>query len=421
MEPIIEVRNIGKRYAIDYGRGGYVTLRDVLMNVLRRPFSFLRSKAKQVIGLEKREEFWALKDVSFTVERGEIIGVIGKNGAGKSTLLKILTGITPPTDGEAILRGRVSSLLEVGTGFHPELTGRENIFLNGAILGMSRKEMSRKFNEIVEFAGVERFLDTPVKHYSSGMYVRLAFSVAAHMEPDILLVDEVLAVGDIEFQKKCLGKMEEVTHETGRTILFVSHNLSAIENLCKRSILLKHGRVALIGETSRVIAEYVQDVLANVGEEWKGSVGDEEVTISRTAARSLGTAGDFNVTDPVEIVVEGTVHRPVRNFILGFTLYSEFGNELAYTLYDDGEHTPAPEVAPGPFKKTFVIPKDTLAEGFYSVEFDVGIHMEKRIIQNECDIGFTMKNVGGPGSRFPLPPRLKGRSSVFRPLWAKKR
>lgn len=421
MDPIIEVKQLGKRYTIDHGRGGYITLRDVLMNVLRRPFSFLRSKAKQMIGLEKREEFWALKDVSFTVERGEIIGVIGRNGAGKSTLLKILTGITPPTEGEAILRGKVSSLLEVGTGFHPELSGRENIFLNGAILGMSRKDMQRNFDEIVAFAGIERFLDTPVKHYSSGMYVRLAFSVAAHLEPDILLVDEVLAVGDIEFQKKCLGKMEEVTHTAGRTILFVSHNLSAIENLCKRSILLKDGKVAMIDETSKVIAAYQEANLANVSETWEGATSDPEITITRTYAKSLGASGDFNVVDPVEIGIEGVVHTPLRNFILGFTLYSEFGNELAYTLYDDGETTPPAEMPVGAFKKRFVIPSSTLAEGLYTIEFDVGVHMEKRFAKNECDINFTMKNVGGPGSRFPLPPRLKGRSSVFRPLWAKKK
>ena len=416
--PIIEVRNIGKKYEIAHGRGGYITLRDVLTSVLRRPFSFLRSKAKQAIGLEKREEFWALKDVSFTVERGEIIGVIGKNGAGKSTLLKVLTGITPPTEGEAILRGKVSSLLEVGTGFHPELTGRENIFLNGAILGMSRKEMGLKFNEIVAFAGIERFLDTPVKHYSSGMYVRLAFSVAAHLEPDILLIDEVLAVGDIEFQKKCIGKMEEVTQNAGRTILFVSHNLSAIENLCKRSILLKDGKVEMIGDTPNVIAAYMEGNLANVGEEWKGAAGDEDITITKTYAKSLGSAGDFNVTDPVEIGIEGNVLKPLHNLILGFTLYSEFGNELAYTLYDDAESSLPPEILPGPFKKKFVIPGSTLAEGLYSIEFDFGIHMEKRYAENECSIAFTMKNIGGPGSRFPLPPRLKGRSSVFRPLWA---
>ncbi|MEO8637378.1 MAG: ABC transporter ATP-binding protein [Candidatus Taylorbacteria bacterium] len=262
MEPIIEVKNIGKKYNIAHERGGYITLRDTLTNVFKNPVSFLKTKAKRITGLEKKEEFWALKDVSFTVNKGEVIGIIGPNGAGKSTLLKILSQITPPTKGEIILRGRVGSLLEVGTGFHPELTGRENIFLNGAILGMTRKDIALKFDAIVEFAGISKFLDTPVKYYSSGMYVRLAFSVAAHMEPDILIVDEVLAVGDTEFQKKCLGKMEEVTKKEGRTILFVSHNTSAIERLCSKTILLQDGKIKKIGKTADVINYYINSGVA---------------------------------------------------------------------------------------------------------------------------------------------------------------
>ncbi|MFA6432633.1 MAG: ABC transporter ATP-binding protein [Candidatus Paceibacterota bacterium] len=259
-KPIIEVRNISKRYDITHTHGGYVALRDVLTTIMRRPFSFLAHKAKRAVGLEKKEEFWALKDVSFAVNRGEVIGVIGANGAGKSTLLKILSQITPPTGGEVILRGRVGSLLEVGTGFHPELTGRENIFLNGAILGMKKQEIAAKFDQIVDFAGIERFLDTPVKHYSSGMYVRLAFSVAAHMEPDILLVDEVLAVGDAEFQKKCLGKMDEITRNEGRTIIFVSHSLNTIRDLCPTTILMKEGRIDLVGPTDEVIDHYQEEI-----------------------------------------------------------------------------------------------------------------------------------------------------------------
>lgn len=256
-KPIIEVRNIGKKYSINHERGRYVALRDVLAGIAKKPFSFLKKKARSAIGLEKREEFWALKGVNFNIKKGEVVGVIGNNGAGKSTLLKILSQITPPTEGEIILRGKVGSLLEVGTGFHPELTGRENIFLNGAILGMERKEISEKFDKIVEFSGVEKFLDTPVKYYSSGMYVRLAFSVAAHMEPDILLVDEVLAVGDAEFQKKCLGKMNEITQQDGRTILFVSHNMVAIQNLCQKTVLMEGGRVKMYDYTDKVIEYYL--------------------------------------------------------------------------------------------------------------------------------------------------------------------
>src|SRR3989344_934756 len=225
-KPAIEIKNIGKKYNINHQGGGYVTLREVIMETVKSPIKSLKSKIKQVIGKDQKEEFWALDNVSFNVKRGEIIGSVG-------------------------------SLLEVGTGFHPELTGRENIFLNGAILGMTRKQTARKFNEIVEFSGIGKFLDTPVKHYSSGMYVRLAFSVAAHMEPDILIVDEVLAVGDAEFQKKCLGKMNDITKSDGRTIIFVSHNLDAIERLCTKTILLKKGKIIKVGETSDVINYYL--------------------------------------------------------------------------------------------------------------------------------------------------------------------
>ena len=256
--PIIEVKNIGKKYNISHRPGGYLTLRDVLANVFKNPFRFLQRKVKVAAGIGKTEEFWALKDVSFNVEKGEVVGIIGANGAGKSTLLKILSQITPPTEGEIKINGRVGSLLEVGTGFHPELTGRENIFLNGAILGMGREEIAKKFDEIVEFSGVEKFLDTPVKYYSSGMYVRLAFSVAAHMEPDVLVIDEVLAVGDAEFQKKCLGKMDEITREEGRTILFISHNLITIQNLCKKCLLLENGQVKFFGDTNQAISGYTQ-------------------------------------------------------------------------------------------------------------------------------------------------------------------
>jgi lipopolysaccharide transport system ATP-binding protein len=263
MEPIIEVKNLGKKYKIAHERGQYVALRDVLTSIVKKPVTFIKTKAKQASQFKKKEDFWALRDINFTVEQGEAVGIIGRNGAGKSTLLKILTGITPPSEGEAIMRGKVSSLLEVGTGFHPELTGRENIFLNGAILGMSKSDIAKKFDQIVEFAGIGKFLDTPVKRYSSGMYVRLAFSVAAHMEPDILLVDEVLAVGDAEFQKKCLGKMEEVTRTQGRTILFISHNMAAIQNLCKKCILIEKGKVKMIGKTEEVVNEYMKG--ANIG------------------------------------------------------------------------------------------------------------------------------------------------------------
>jgi len=256
--PIIEVNNISKKYNIVHQKSGssYVTLRDVLTNFAKHPFKSAKNIMKQKLGIGI-EEFWALKDINFSVKKGEILGIIGPNGAGKSTLLKILSQITPPTTGEIKMKGRVGSLLEVGTGFNPELTGQENVYLNGAILGMTKKEISDKFNDIVEFSGVEKFIDTPVKRYSSGMKVRLGFSVAAHLEPDILLVDEVLAVGDAEFQKKCLGKMDEVTKKAGRTILFVSHNMNAVNDLCDKVILINKGRIKYIGDTKIAINKYL--------------------------------------------------------------------------------------------------------------------------------------------------------------------
>lgn len=257
MKPIISVEGLGKRYTIRHeGKTPYKSLREELFK--------LPGKLLHGGGQQRKEEFWALRDVSFDVMPGERLGIIGRNGAGKSTLLKLLSRITEPTTGRITLRGRVASLLEVGTGFHPELTGRENIFLNGAILGMSRAEVRRKFDEIVDFAGIEKFLDTPVKRYSSGMYVRLAFAVAAHLEPEILIVDEVLAVGDAEFQKKCLGKMEDVGKE-GRTVLFVSHSMAAVQQLCATGILLKSGNIAINSKIHNVIEEYNNSIVSHSG------------------------------------------------------------------------------------------------------------------------------------------------------------
>jgi len=256
MKPAIRVENLSKKFLINHEmqRGGYRTLRETITYIVASPIRQLRTGA----ALGKTEEFWALQDIDFEINPGEVIGIIGRNGAGKSTLLKILSRITDPTTGRIELRGRVGSLLEVGTGFHPELTGRENIYLNGSILGMSRREIQQKFDEIVEFSGVEKFLDTPVKRYSSGMRVRLAFAVAAHLEPEILIIDEVLAVGDSEFQKKCLGKMDEVAR-SGRTVIFVSHNLSAVQSLCSRCLVMDSGRIILDDDTESCIFYYSKE------------------------------------------------------------------------------------------------------------------------------------------------------------------
>src|SRR5262245_5345073 len=256
MRPIIRVENLSKQYRIGARQTPYLTLRESIINAARSPLNWFRRN-----GHPEDNTIWALKDVNFEVKPGEVVGVIGRNGAGKSTLLKILSRITEPTTGQADLYGRVGSLLEVGTGFHVELSGRENIYLNGAILGMKRSEIDRKFDEIVSFAEVEKFIDTPVKHYSSGMYMRLAFAVAAHLDPEILIVDEVLAVGDAAFQKKCLGKMGDVVQQ-GRTVLFVSHDMTAISQLASRCLLLDGGRVAFLGATDQAIREYTRRQMA---------------------------------------------------------------------------------------------------------------------------------------------------------------
>ena len=284
----IRAESLSKSYQISHstGRSNYKTLQEEMLSLLKRPFR----KSER---LAKREVFWALNDISFEVKHGEVLGIIGRNGAGKSTLLKILSRITKPTSGRADIYGRVGSLLEVGTGFHPELTGRENIFLNGAVLGMSRRDIQKHFDEIVAFAEIEQFLDTPVKRYSSGMYMRLAFAVAAHLEPEVLVVDEVLAVGDAKFQEKCLGKMSEVA-KGGRTVLFVSHNMAAVEMLCNRGLVLQEGRVRYLGTQTEAISCYVESVSDAVSDlsQRRDRQGSGELQITSIEMRSKGNAVD---------------------------------------------------------------------------------------------------------------------------------
>ncbi|MBI4032670.1 ABC transporter ATP-binding protein [Candidatus Berkelbacteria bacterium] len=318
---MITIEKLGKQYQLGERAQPYYTLRDALGGPLRR-----RTTSR------KQNEFWALKDVSFEVGKGEVVGVIGRNGAGKSTLLKILSKITPPTSGQVTLRGRVASLLEVGTGFHPELTGRENVYLNGSILGMTQREIRAKFDEIVQFAEIEEFLDTPVKRYSSGMYVRLAFAVAAHLEPEILLVDEVLAVGDVQFQKKCLEKMEEITRGTGRTILFVSHNMGAIEDLCSRCVLLDHGRIQRIGDTPDVVNEYLKETHVADLADRRDRQGTGSVRLTRIAfIDRAGRATDsFKHGEPMSIAITYESHEPeLRDIVIGLSFDSNTGHRIA--------------------------------------------------------------------------------------------
>jgi lipopolysaccharide transport system ATP-binding protein len=325
---IIEISNISKSYIINHETAQkHSTLGETVVHKMKKIFSF--SPGSSLVGnVSTKEQFWALDDVSFNVRGGERVGIIGRNGAGKSTLLKILSRITEPTKGSIKMRGRVASLLEVGTGFHPELTGRENVYLNGAILGMSRVEIRNKFDEIVDFAEVEKFLDTPVKRYSSGMYVRLAFAVAAHLDPDVLIVDEVLAVGDAQFQKKCMGKMEEASVKEGRTILFVSHNLGAIQNLCNRCVFLQSGKLIEDDTPEKVLRTYLNAVAEKTGAvRWDSGYGDDMIKIhgvqllngKKEASSSLYIDESFYLEFDVEVL---EYHENLR---LGFRIMAPDG------------------------------------------------------------------------------------------------
>lgn len=374
MSPIIEISGLGKRYFLNHQPGGYQTLRDVIASTARRPWKFVKSLLGRADGAGGKDTFWALRGIDLKVNRGDIVGVIGSNGAGKSTLLKIVTGITPPTEGQAVLRGRVASLLEVGTGFHPELTGRDNIFLNGAILGMSRAEISQKFDAIVEFAGVERFLDTPVKFYSSGMYVRLAFSVAAHLEPDILLVDEVLAVGDAAFQRKCLGKMKDVTRQGERTILFVSHNMGAVAQLCNRCVMLDGGRVIKEGEPNEVIDFYLRGLKRGAREielEEEKSL-PVQIMKMRLEDENQTLISEAEMGSDLNLSVEYVVRKEVYGLSIGVAISKDM-IPIFYSLNSDLDDAVLGDVVtPGRYKATVKLPTSLLKEGEYSVDMNYG-------------------------------------------------
>jgi lipopolysaccharide transport system ATP-binding protein len=336
-DTVIRIENLGKKYVIGHQQpGGYTTLRDRLTDGTQSLFRKLWTPGRKRMSNPSHEAFWALKDVSFEVQQGDCIGIIGRNGSGKSTLLKLLSRITEPTTGRIAIKGRVASLLEVGTGFHPELTGRENIYLNGAILGMSRAEISKKFDEIAAFAEIDRFLDTPVKRYSSGMYVRLAFAVAAHLEPEILIVDEVLAVGDIQFQKKCLGKMKDVSQEQGRTVLFVSHNMDAIQRLCSQCIMLEHGQLAAQGDTTSVLVRYLSSHSFKTSpKDWidvshLSRIGTGEARFTAVQYSGLNPEAGFQPypNGPLEFLLTVMSDAPRTIGSLAITLYSQSGTKL---------------------------------------------------------------------------------------------
>jgi lipopolysaccharide transport system ATP-binding protein len=386
-ETAIRVENIGKLYRLGISKQ-YGTLRETIMHTLGAPRRLL-GRLSGVKSAPKPEAWlWALRNIGFEVKRGELVGVIGRNGAGKSTLLKILSRITTPTEGFAEITGRVGSLLEVGTGFHPELTGRENIFLNGAILGMRRTEIARKFDEIVAFSDVERFLDTPVKHYSSGMYMRLAFAVAAHIETEILLVDEVLSVGDAEFQKKCLGKMGEVTR-AGRTVLFVSHNLNAVEQLCNRVIMLEGGRIKT---DSRDVRSVVTGYLFGADENdnaasWVNSEGRFDNPYFTPKRFAIVDGEGREARNPVRndadlwVEIDGEIKQTDTSLCVGYVLISQEGQVLYWTYHTDKREADWPDLKSGTVRLRSRFPKQFVNEGNYRLELISSLHFREWILE----------------------------------------
>ncbi|MEK0451060.1 MAG: hypothetical protein RL088_3328 [Verrucomicrobiota bacterium] len=409
MKPVVEVQNLSKLFHL--GSIGATSLRETFERIMGRNTSKATHDDNRVSAARRGpypNTFWGLKDVSFSAMPGEIVGIVGRNGAGKSTLLKILSRITEPTSGRAILRGRLASLLEVGTGFHPELTGRENIFLNGAILGMKRWEIAAKFDEIVEFSEVGQFLDTPVKRYSSGMFVRLAFAVAAHLEPEILFIDEVLAVGDAGFQKKCLGKMGDVANRQGRTVFFVSHNMSAIRALCREAILIENGTVAFSGTPSDVISRYlaatVPDDASEGGDlDWRHHAeqpGNSEMRIQRI--RTLDPTGrpqtTFEAADSIDVEITYRILAPLRDLRFRIQLTTHEG-ELAFQATD---HTFQRELhEPGLYRTTCRIPGGLLNRRMYVLGVQADLAGVRYIMHMTEFINFLVSGAGNQSSHFP--------------------
>lgn len=398
----VKIEDLSKKYVIGHQKQErYTALRDVMMHKMRGIGQRLRhplSPNREEIDVE---EFWALKDINLEIEQGDRVGIIGRNGAGKSTLLKVLSRITEPSKGKVHINGRVSSLLEVGTGFHPELSGRENIFLNGAILGMGRNEIKRKFDEIVAFAEVEKFLDTPVKRYSSGMYVRLAFAVAAHLEPEILVVDEVLAVGDVQFQKKCLGKMEEVGKE-GRTVLFVSHNMGTVEQLCQKGILLSEGNISASGKMSEVIKSYMMSGDIDSSEKvWKNAdmPGNEELKLKRVSILQFSKAiSTLKIMDPFVVEIETYATRNLREVMIALFIKNDHGVVVIHSTSAFGaKHHDRKE---GYQVIQCVIPGGLLNGGRYSITVAADIPNVKLYFLEDNILTFSVEAISSEMNRY---------------------
>lgn len=387
MKPIIRVENLSKQYRIGTERASYGTLRDSLTNAVTAPFRRFRNQhPASSIQHPSEDTIWALKDINFEIMPGEVVGIIGRNGAGKSTLLKILSRITEPTTGRVDLYGRLGSLLEVGTGFHPELTGRENVYLNGAVLGMNREEMNRRFDAIVAFAEVEKFLDTPVKHYSSGMYLRLAFAVAAHLNPEILVVDEVLAVGDADFQKKCLGKMQDVANQ-GRTVIFVSHNMNAIEQLCSTAFRLDKGSMCEYSHNVRsVIQPYLLSGVGRKASEWVNIDNSYDSRWFKPLRVSLvngegqplpmPTQNDENIVLSIDAEIRD--YDPALE--VGYGIYQEDGTLIYLSCHTDIEASQWPQLGVGVYKFSARIPRRLLNEGTYRIVLIASLYYREWIL-----------------------------------------
>ncbi len=404
---VIRVENLGKRYRIGTAANSYRTLRDGIVDAFarltpRRGDMATRNDAPNLI--------WALRDISFEVPRGKVLGIVGRNGAGKSTLLKILSRVTEPTTGQAEIRGRVGSLLEVGTGFHPELTGRENIYLNGAILGMKRVEIERKYDEIVEFSEVAQFIDTPVKRYSSGMYLRLAFAVAAHLEPEILVVDEVLAVGDAEFQRKCMGKMSDVA-QAGRTVLFVSHNMSAILRLTEETIVLDKGRLVYQASTPQAVDYYMAAGFTGAGERlWQ----PEEIPVDAAPFRPLGlrlhdprgqVVDTLRSTEPISLEFDYELAESITGLRVGVYLLTMRG-EYVFTSFDTDDPEQFEKYgsrAAGRYRSRCEIPANLLNEGRYVLAVNASAFRIKRFFWDDHALAFSVDATGAPGKHWPEP------------------
>jgi lipopolysaccharide transport system ATP-binding protein len=391
---VIRAEGLGKKYIIGHqSTDRSNTFRDVITQNVK---NFVRgakemAQGKAIVAGDQLEEFWALKDVNFEIKRGDVVGIIGRNGAGKSTLLKVLSRITEPSEGRVEIKGRVASLLEVGTGFHPELSGRENVYLNGAILGMTRAEINRKFDEIVDFSGVEKFLDTPVKRYSSGMYVRLAFAVAAHLEPEILIVDEVLAVGDAEFQKKCLGKMQDVAGQ-GRTVLFVSHNMGAVQSLCDVGILMDKGKLGYVGNMQTTISTYRS--LSALQSYWSQEVSEPN---------GFFTPFEFRIDDERKITVKGRLESQRTELTIGIAISTPWLQDIFWTTNRDVCDDVSLDAGVHTF--TFTLPQ-SLAPGSYVAELVVFLHNDRYIIDREGGPRISFEISSNPlGSQFFNTPR----------------